>query len=59
MRTIARKYEAELRFEYGEVIGEIVPDGANYFSLLAEAVDDRFGYVMAVLDLQRRAVKAA
>jgi predicted N-acetyltransferase YhbS len=59
MRAIARKYEAELRFEYGEVIGEIVPDGANYFSLLAEAVDDRFGYMMAVLDLQRRAVKAA
>ena len=59
MRAIARKYEAELRFEYGEVIGEIVPDGANYFSLLAEAVDDRIGYMMAVLDLQRRAVKAA
>ena len=59
MRAIARKYEAELRFEYGEVIGEIVPHGANYFSLLAEAVDDRFGYMMAVLDLQRRAVKAA
>ncbi len=59
MRTIARKYEAELRFEYGEVIGEIVPDGPNYFSLLAEAVDDRFGYMMAVLDLHRRVVKAA
>jgi GNAT superfamily N-acetyltransferase len=59
MRAIARKYEAELRFEYGEVIGEIVPNGANYFSLLAEAVDDRLGYMMAVLDLQRRAVKAA
>jgi len=59
MRTIARKYEAELRFEYGEVIGEIVPDSLNYFSLLAEAVDDRFGYMMAVLDLHRRAVKAA
>jgi len=59
MRAIARKYEAELRFEYGEVVGEIVPDGPNYFSLLAEAVDDRFGYMMAVLDLQRRVVKAA
>jgi GNAT superfamily N-acetyltransferase len=59
MRAIARKYEAELRFEYGEVVGEIVPQGPNYFSLLAEAVDDRFGYMMAVLDLQRRAVKAA
>jgi hypothetical protein len=59
MRSIARKYEADLRFEYGEVIGEIVPEGPNYFSLLAEAVDDRFGYMMAVLDLQRRVVKAA
>jgi GNAT superfamily N-acetyltransferase len=59
MHAIARKYEAELRFEYGEVIGEIVPDGPNYFSLLAEAVDDRFGYMMAVLDLHRRAVEAA
>ena len=59
MRAIARKYEAELRFEYGEVIGDIVPQGPNYFSLLAEAVEDRFGYMMAVLDLHSRAVKAA
>jgi GNAT superfamily N-acetyltransferase len=59
MQSIARKHEAELRFEYGEVIGEIVPEGPNYFSLLAEAVDDRFGYMMAVLDLQRRFVDAA
>ena len=59
MRTIASKHEAELRFEYGEVIGEIIPEGPNYFSLLAEAVDDRFGYMMAVLDLQNRVVKAA
>lgn len=59
MRSIARKHEAELRFEYGEIIGEIVPDSPNYFSLLAEAVDDRIGYMMAVLDIQRRAVEAA
>ena len=42
-----------------EVVGEILPEGPNYFSLLAEAVDDRFGYMMAVLDLQNRVVKAA
>ena len=57
MQRIARKYEAELSFEPGEVIGEIIPDGPNYFSILAEAVDDRFDYMMAVLDLHRRAVK--
>lgn len=59
MQAIARKHEADLRFEYGEVVGEIVPSTANYFSIMAEAVDDRVGYMMAVLDLQARAIKAA
>ena len=40
MQAIARKYDADLRFESGEVVGEIVPQNANYFSLLAEAVED-------------------
>ena len=38
--------------QIGEVVGEIVPQDANYFSLLAEAVEDRVGYMLAVLDLQ-------
>lgn len=59
MQAIAKKYDAELKFEYGEVIGEILPDQPNYFSILAEAVDDRVGYMMAVLDLQKRFVRAA
>jgi hypothetical protein len=36
-----------------------VPDTANYFSILAEAMDDRVGFMLAVLDLQSRLVKAA
>ncbi len=59
MQAIARKHEADLRFEYGEVIGQIVPNEPNYFSILQEAVEDRVGYMMAVLDLQNRLVKAA
>lgn len=59
MQTIAKKHEAELRFEYGEVIGEIVPQDANYFSILAEEVDDGVGFMMAVLDLKRPAARAA
>ena len=59
MQAIAKKHEAELRFEYGEVVGEIIPSGPDYFSLLAEAADDRVGYMMAVLDLSSRLVKAA
>ena len=59
MQSIAKKHEALLKFEYGEVIGEIVPDTPNYFSIIAEAMEDRVGYLMAVLDLQARLSKAA
>jgi GNAT superfamily N-acetyltransferase len=58
MQAIARKHEADLKFEYGEVVGEILPREANYFSLMAEAVEDRVGYMLAVLDLSARARKA-
>ena len=59
MQAVARKHHADLRFEYGEVVGEIVPDGPNYFSILAEAMDDRVGYMLAVFDLQTRIAHAA
>ena len=59
IQSIARKHEAELRFEYGEVIGEIIPQWPDYFTYLAEAVDDRVEFMMAVLDLQSRAMEAA
>ncbi len=59
MQKIAQKHEAALKFEYGEVIGEIVPTTADYFSIMAEAMEDRVGYMLAVLDLQTRLVKAA
>jgi RimJ/RimL family protein N-acetyltransferase len=59
MQAIARKYEAVLRFEYGEVVGEILPENPNYFSVLEEAVEDRIGFMLAVLDLQERVIKAA
>lgn len=59
MQAIARKHGADLRFEYGEVVGDIVPQEPNYFSVLAEAVEDRVGYMLAVLDIRDRIVKAA
>lgn len=59
MQSVARKHEADLRLEYGEVVGEIMPQDADYFSFIAEAMDDRVGYMLAVLDLQSRIAKAA
>lgn len=59
MQTIARKHEADLRFEYGEVIGEILPQTPDYYSMMAEAAEDRVGFMIAVLELQSRMVRAA
>ncbi len=59
MQAIARKHEADLKFEYGEVIGEILPETPNYFSIMAEAMEDRVGYMLAVFDLQHRLTNAA
>lgn len=59
MQVIAKKHEAVLRFEYGEVIGEILPETPDYFSMVTEAAEDRVGFMIAVLDLQSRLVRAA
>lgn len=59
MQAIAKKYEAALTFELGDVVGEIVPVGSNYFDVIAEAVDDRVSFLLAVLDLQGRMTRAA
>ena len=61
MQAVARRHDADLRFEAGEVIGEILPDNANAMSVMAEAVEDRMSYLMAVFDLKTKsnAVKAA
>lgn len=59
MQAIAKKHEATLRFEYGEVIGDILPQSSDCFSQLAEAVDDRVGFLMAVVDLTVRSRRAA
>ncbi|MEC9369182.1 MAG: GNAT family N-acetyltransferase [Pseudomonadota bacterium] len=59
MQRIARKFEAVLTFEQGEVVGHLKPVTANYFSIWREAVEDEMGFVMAVLDIQKRVLPAA
>ena len=46
-------------YQHGEVVGEIMPETPNYFSILAEAAEDRVGFMIAVLELQTRMVRAA
>jgi len=59
MQAIARKHEAVLRFEYGEAIGEILPPCPSYLSQVAEAAEDRVGFMIAVLDVHSRWMRAA
>ena len=54
MQAIAKKHEAELRFEYGDVVGDIVPQAPDYISVFSEAMEDRVGYMLGVLDIRRR-----
>jgi GNAT superfamily N-acetyltransferase len=55
MQRICRKYEAELVFDHGEVVGRVIPALPTYISLWEEAVDDSSGFVMAVLELPEKA----
>jgi RimJ/RimL family protein N-acetyltransferase len=59
MQAIARKHAATLRFESGDVVGEILPPQPDYLSLVKEAAEDRLGFIIAVLDLQAKLVRAA
>jgi len=59
MQRVAKKYEAVLKFEQGDVVGELAPVTPNYFSIWREALEDERGFVMAVLDLQRKFMPAA
>jgi GNAT superfamily N-acetyltransferase len=58
MQHVARKYEAELRFDHGEVVGELTR-GPNIFSLWREQVEDRMGLTLAVLEVPRADENAA
>ncbi|MDX2263978.1 MAG: GNAT family N-acetyltransferase [Hyphomicrobiales bacterium] len=50
MQRLAKKHEAELHFDHGEVSGQVTPAGSTYISLWREAVEDSAGFVMAVMD---------
>ncbi len=58
MQHIASKYDADLRFDHGEVVGELTR-GPNFFSLWREQMEDRMGLAVAVLDAGRKREKPA
>jgi GNAT superfamily N-acetyltransferase len=59
MQRVARKYQAELRFGAGEVIGEVVNTGPTPLSLFREFIADGHGFATAILDVRSRMLHTA
>jgi GNAT superfamily N-acetyltransferase len=59
MQQLARKYEAELSFDFGGVVGEVEAPHATPLSLFREFVADGHGFAAAVLDAQVRLIRPA
>ncbi len=55
MQRICKKYDAELEFDHGEVVGRVLPAQPTYISLWQEAIEDTSGFMLAAMDLRERA----
>lgn len=58
MQQLARKFAAELSFDFGSVVGEVESSRATPMSLMQEFVADGHGFATAMLDLQSRLLRA-
>jgi GNAT superfamily N-acetyltransferase len=54
MQRVAKKHEATLQFDHGDVIGRVRPGIPTYLSIWSEALEDGSNFMMAVLDLPKR-----
>ncbi len=59
MQQLARKYAAELSFDYGSVVGEVAAPQATPLSFFRELVADGHGLATAVFDVQARLLRPA
>ena len=58
MQQLARKFDADLKFDFGSVVGEVDASRLTPLSLLREWTEDGWGFVNAMLDAQSRLVRA-
>lgn len=56
MQRLARRAGAELEYEYGDVVGLVLPEMPSAVSYLREAVGDGYGWATAVVELQKRSM---
>ena len=59
MQQLARKFDAELSFDFGSVVGEVEAPQPTPLSLMRELVADGHGFATAMLDVQSRLLRPA
>ena len=57
MQKLARKFDADLSFEFGSVVGEVEQAYPTPMSVLQELVADTAGFATAMLDVQSRLLR--
>jgi GNAT superfamily N-acetyltransferase len=58
MQQLASKFDAELSFDFGSVVGEVAASRPTPLSLLRELLTDGDGIATAMLELQSRLLRA-
>jgi len=59
MQQLARKFEADLKLDFGSVIGEVDPPRSTALSLMREAMADSHDIAAAMFEVQSRLLKPA
>jgi GNAT superfamily N-acetyltransferase len=54
MQQLARKFDADLKFDFGSVVGEVDPPRFTALSVMREAFADAHGVAAAMFDAQSR-----
>ena len=57
MQQLARKYDAELSFDFSSVVGEVAAPRPTPLSLMREILADGHGFATAMFDVQSRLLK--
>jgi len=57
MQQLARKFDAELSFDFESVVGEVESSRPTPLSLMRELMSDGHGFATAMLDLQSRMLR--
>ena len=59
MQQLARKFEADLSFDFGSVVGEVDPPRSTPLSLMREALADNYSIATAIFEAQSKLFKPA